>query len=94
MRYLITYDIEEDDVRGRISKILVQFGTRVQKSVFECDLNEKDLDDLTAKLKKALSSVEAGNIRIYRICGACLKASFGMGDLELPKDDGPCIIVD
>jgi CRISPR-associated protein Cas2 len=38
MFYVVSYDIPEDRKRDRASKTLLDFGARVQYSVFECIL--------------------------------------------------------
>ena len=93
MTYLVVYDIGEDQIRGRVSKILENFGHRVQESVFECRLGEGAPDELVARLKKVLPGQDRGNIRIYRICADCLTASFGMGRIVPVLDRTTCIIV-
>ena len=39
---MIAYDISEDRIRYRVAKILENYGTRVQYSVFECKLREQE----------------------------------------------------
>jgi CRISPR-associated protein Cas2 len=41
MFYVVSYDIPEDRKRDRVSKTLLDFGARVQYSVFECILDGK-----------------------------------------------------
>lgn len=82
MLYVISYDIEDDAIRGRVSNLLLGYGTRVQKSIFECYLDEKQYKELTERLKRIL---KCGNIRIYRICATCRKQARGIGDVVLVK---------
>ena len=73
MFYIICYDISDDRDRYRVVKALKGFGTRVQKSVFECpDLTEKQLLDLQAKLD-ALIDHGVDSIHYFRLCLACIK---------------------
>jgi CRISPR-associated protein Cas2 len=82
MRYVVAYDIEDDRARARIADVLERFGLRVQKSVFECRLEGKDLDRLIRRLERELTAVGgAGNIRIYRLCADCYGASKGLGSV-------------
>lgn len=51
---IIVYDISNDKHRNKLVKLLESFGTRIQKSVFECFLNNlkyKELLNLIEKLK-------------------------------------------
>ena len=42
MFYLVCYDIVSDRRRNKVSKLLEAYGLRVQKSVFECVLDDKE----------------------------------------------------
>lgn len=44
--YLICYDIVADSRRNRVAKLLLRYGLRVQKSVFECVLTPKQQEQL------------------------------------------------
>ena len=43
MYVLIAYDIRSDKKRTKLAKNLLQFGIRTQKSIFECEINKKEL---------------------------------------------------
>jgi len=93
MKHVVVYDIEDDKVRLRMAHVLERYGRRVQESVFECDLTEPALDQMTKGLREALGSPDKGNVRVYQVCANCMRASFGLGDIA-PSDDDPCIIID
>lgn len=71
IHFLITYDVETTTTEGqrrltKVAKCCKNYGQRVQNSVFECLLTEKDL----ITLRSALSSIinkETDSIRIYRL---------------------------
>ena len=86
MRIVISYDVEPDRTRTRIAKLLKNYGERVQKSVFECDLEETELDGLVNRLQKTLGKAEDGNIRVYKLCQTCWQMSFGLGGAVLLKE--------
>lgn len=52
--YLVCYDIEDDRTRTRLSKRLLDFGFRVQNSVFECWVDDRRY----SKLLSILNCVE------------------------------------
>ena len=69
MLVLITYDVSTEDAAGRkrlrqIAKQCVNYGQRVQNSVFECLLDEAQCRMLQAKLCKFMDSVEV-SLRFY-----------------------------
>jgi CRISPR-associated endonuclease Cas2 len=52
VRYLITYDIADDNRREDVAIVLSGYGPRVQLSVFECDLRSAwETAGLRAKLR-------------------------------------------
>lgn len=70
MRYVISYDIEENRIRTKLAKILEGYGVRVQYSVFECELTEKRFRELYEKIFRLTEPAE-GSVRFYAICGKC-----------------------
>jgi CRISPR-associated protein Cas2 len=92
MTHVVVYDIEDDRVRGRVAALLEGYGRRVQESVFECRLREGELEALVSRLQGELKRPDAGQIRVYRVCGSCMQASFGIGGIK-PVDTGSCYIV-
>lgn len=69
MLVLITYDVHTEDAAGRkrlrqIAKQCVNYGQRVQNSVFECMLDAAQARSLQAKLLK-LMDPEKDSLRFY-----------------------------
>lgn len=50
MRLIISYDISDTRLRNKVSKILSEFGERVQFSVFECSLTHDQYINLRNRL--------------------------------------------
>jgi CRISPR-associated protein Cas2 len=70
---LVSYDVNTEDNDGkrrlrRVAKVCKNYGQRVQHSVFECTVNEMDLDRLRAKLTKLIKP-EDDSLRIYHLRG-------------------------
>ncbi len=70
MFVVVTYDITDDRRRRRVHKIMKNFGTRQQYSVFECDISQGELARMRLLLKAEIDPWE-DSIRIYRMCGGC-----------------------
>ncbi len=81
MLYVISYDVSEDPRRQQVAEALKDYGRRVQFSVFECDLDEQALAELTGRLDR-LVEPETDSCRIYRICAGCAEQVriLGRGD--------------
>ena len=71
MLVLITYDVNTEDSAGRkrlrqIAKQCVNYGQRVQNSVFECLLDTAQCHSLQAKLCKIMDP-EKDSLRFYNL---------------------------
>lgn len=67
---VVAYDIEDDRKRLRLHKTLKNFGTPVQKSVFECIMEEGQL----RRMKEAVNRVideKKDRVRYYSLCQGC-----------------------
>ena len=70
MLYLISYDVTDDGRRRRIMEALKDRGRRVQYSVFECELDERGLEELWERLGAEVDEAE-DSCRLYRVCQGC-----------------------
>lgn len=68
--YVVCYDIEDDGIRTQVSKLLGEYGERVQRSVFEITLrSEAERGQLQARLEAVAG--EERDLRFYRLCERC-----------------------
>lgn len=70
--YVVTYDVPDDKRRTQIAKVLEGYGSRVNYSVFECVLTERQYASLRRKLDRR-SKPEYDQIRYYTLCADCAK---------------------
>jgi CRISPR-associated protein Cas2 len=70
MYIVISYDIVDDKKRLKVSKLLKNYGERVQKSVFECRVDEKMYLEIKGKLEKIID-MENDSVRYYSLCQKC-----------------------
>ncbi|RMF98476.1 MAG: CRISPR-associated endonuclease Cas2 [Candidatus Schekmanbacteria bacterium] len=70
MHVVISYDIVNDRRRIKLAKVLLDYGKRVQKSVFECSIDEKNFDKLKKKVEKIID-YESDSVRYYFLCKKC-----------------------
>lgn len=83
--YLLTYDITDDAHRQRLADLLLDYGDRVQKSVFEADL---DHDDLANILRRAEPLIDVDDsFRVYPLCKSCREGSLLRGRAQVPMSD-------
>lgn len=77
MLVLVTYDVRTDDAAGRrrlrrVAKACLDYGQRVQWSVFECVVGEKELVLLRARLVREMDQAQ-DSIRLYFLDEAARK---------------------
>ena len=54
MLYLIAYDISDNRRLRRVARTCEDFGIRIEKSVFECRLEECDFEEMWERLSKIM----------------------------------------
>ncbi len=75
---LLTYDIEDDKLRTRFSKFIMQYGRRVQYSVYEINNSKRVLDIITLELKEYEKQFsQADSVLIFRMSKSCEVFRFG-----------------
>ena len=88
---LVVYDISSDKRRTRLHNKLLDFGTPVQYSVFECLLSAEEL----ARMKKATLKVirpKEDRVRYYYLCQGCVAKTEVTSGREVLAEE-PVIIV-
>jgi len=71
MQVLIAYDVVTETSAGRkrlrhVAQACKNYGQRVQKSVFECSVNQMQYEIMLRNLLKCINEKE-DNLRIYRL---------------------------
>ena len=71
MLILVSYDVSTETSEGRrrlrrVAKVCLNYGQRVQKSVFECQVDPALMETLKAELLDEINLNE-DSLRIYRI---------------------------
>jgi CRISPR-associated protein Cas2 len=92
MFYLICYDIVNNSRRTRVCKLLEAYGLRVQKSVFECVLDEKQYEQLSKRLLYLLNKRQ-DQIRFYPLSAHCRCKVSVLGIQPQIVVDDPAFIV-
>jgi len=86
MFIVVCYDIPDDKRRTRVSKALEGYGYRVQKSVFECEVDLQLYNKMRSRLAKMIDASE-DSVRYYSLCQSCLPkiAISGLGEVQREK---------
>lgn len=66
MLHLIAYDIGSPRRLRRVAKACADYGVRMEKSVFECDLTDEQMAELWTRLSKIVDE-DVDRVYDYRI---------------------------
>ena len=84
MNYLVTYDISDDKHRTKLSTTLDEYGHRVNYSVYECSLTQREQRILLEQIESLQIVGRYDSIRFYHICKNCIDKSFEIGRSDEP----------
>jgi len=85
MQYVVCYDIADDRRRNRVATALLDFGERVQESVFVAHLD----DDLAERMKERLTRIVDGDwdrVHVFEMCAGCAKQVWVLGTAEVVRE--------
>jgi len=83
---VVSYDVVEDRRRARVAKLMEGYGRRVQKSVFECFLDEGQFVRLQVRLDE-LIDLDCDSVRFYRLCKRCRRVTEVLGTGPVIEDE-------
>lgn len=71
MWVIVAYDVSTEEKAGRkrlrrVAQVCKDYGQRVQKSIFECQVNEMKFEELRRRLLSEINENE-DNLRLYRL---------------------------
>jgi len=86
-RYLVLYDIADNRRLARAASIVLDYGVRVQKSVYEVRLTPHALAVLRRRLADVIEPQQDG-VKIFPLCEACAARRRTCG-ADLPEMPAP-----
>ena len=96
MLIIVTYDVSTETAAGRrrlrrVARVCESMGQRVQKSVFECQVDEMQLERLERALLVEIDEA-ADNLRFYRITESAHLRVKQYGVFRAVDFEGPLVI--
>ena len=91
MEYVVCYDLSDDRRRDRLAKALLDYGERVQESVFVAHLDEELYGRMLERIAKVIDEVE-DRVHVFGLCGTCEGKIRVYGTAKLPEDP-PFLII-
>ena len=78
MKYLVCYDISDDGRRQQVSELLLDYGTRLQESVFQCILESDLADQMRQRLEHTIDAA-SDSLLIFLLCEMCATRILDLG---------------
>jgi len=96
MLIIVTYDVSTETREGRrrlrrVAKVCEGVGQRVQKSVFECKVDQMRYEELERRLLAEINEKE-DNLRLYRLSEPIDLHIKEYGKFRAVDFDGPLIV--
>lgn len=96
MLVVVTYDVSTETSAGRrrlrrVAKVCESMGQRVQKSVFECQVNDMQMEALERRLLAEIDET-ADNLRFYRISESAQLRVKQYGVFRAVDFEGPLVL--
>ena len=85
MQYVICYDIADDARRSKVSSALLDFGVRVQESVFTANLDDELARRMLERVGKLIDS-HWDRVHVFHMCQACSPRTVVLGTAEIISD--------
>ncbi|RLB65415.1 MAG: CRISPR-associated endonuclease Cas2 [Deltaproteobacteria bacterium] len=82
MLYLVCYDISSPKRLRKTAKTLENFGLRIQKSFFQCEMEKKRMESLRDRVLKIIDT-EKDYFFVYPLCEDCSRKALTDGKGEL-----------
>ncbi|MDI6688189.1 MAG: CRISPR-associated endonuclease Cas2 [Desulfobacterales bacterium] len=70
MNMIVAYDIAEPRRLNKVAKIIKDYGLRVQKSIFEVDVDSRHFAEMKYRIEDMIEKTEDG-VKYFPLCEKC-----------------------
>lgn len=70
MNMIVAYDIAEPRRLNKVAKVVKDYGVRVQKSIFEVDVDGRSFSEMKARVEDIIEASEDG-VKYFPLCEKC-----------------------
>lgn len=85
IRMVVAYDIGNDSNRARVAALLASYGTRIQRSVFVCQIGQDALPELTEQISDIINLKE-DVVHFIPTCAQCQEGQRSFGQVVTEGD--------
>jgi len=89
--FVVCFDISDDRIRYRVGKLLLEYGIRVQRSVFEVSIRSPA--QLRRVREQIAAALESGDdCRFYPLCRSCRQQATDVNDNRIAYQPAAVLI--
>ena len=92
LHIVTSYDISNPKRLSKVAKAMKDYGERVLKSVFECNLDEQMFGDMKERIGQIIEPIE-DSVRYYMLCEKCIRQVEHSGKGEPFQEDEEYLFV-
>jgi CRISPR-associated protein Cas2 len=78
MFFVVIYDIRDVKRLHKVAKVMESYGQRVQKSIFECELEGLAFLKMRTQVEHMIDPDE-DSVKYFRLCSKCFEKGLAMG---------------
>ncbi|MDY0300865.1 MAG: CRISPR-associated endonuclease Cas2 [Trichlorobacter sp.] len=78
MQIIVAYDIANPKRLQRVAKIMKDYGLRVQKSIFEVDIDEHMFAVMKLRIEAEID-IEQDGVKYFPLCSRCCNTAITFG---------------
>jgi CRISPR-associated protein Cas2 len=86
LHIVASYDISDPKRLAKVARAMKDFGERVLKSVFECNLDRGRFEKMKERIDEIIEPIE-DSVRYYILCEKCIKEVEHSGKGESFQED-------
>ncbi|NWF92150.1 MAG: CRISPR-associated endonuclease Cas2 [Syntrophaceae bacterium] len=92
LHIVASYDISDPKRLAKVARAMKDFGERVLKSVFECNLDQGRFEKMKERIDEVIEPIE-DSVRYYVLCEKCIKEVEYSGKGEAFQEDEEYLVV-
>ena len=67
---IVAYDIADPRRLNKVAKLIKDYGVRVQKSIFEVDVDDRRFSEMKVRIEEIIEASEDG-VKYFPLCEKC-----------------------
>lgn len=87
-----SYDISDHKRLSKVARTMKDYGERVLKSVFECNLSRQKFGEMKARIDEIIEPIQ-DTVRYYTLCEKCIREVEYSGKGESFREDEEYMIL-